>query len=171
LLGRQILQSQERITWKWALSTPAQLLPWDIIVAGVRHWEDLIAWQLADHFQQEVERIVAASEAARRNYRYRDQILSSSSDVSKDIVEGFLRRSPLVFAVFLDYALGSRGEAETRLRDGVRGEYFSGAACEEAFRLGRRCLKAIVGLKRSQVCYAATRRAEAKAKRQARRNR
>ena len=132
------------------------------LMAGVRHWEELITWQLADQFKQEVDRIVSASGAASRNYRYRDQILSASSDVSKDIAEGFLRKSPLAFAVFLDYALGSLGEAEGRLKDGVQRRYFSAAVCEDAFRLARRCFTATIRLKQSQVRYATERRKRAK---------
>jgi hypothetical protein len=74
---------------------------------GVRRYEDLFAWQLADQFKQEVSRLIELSQKASRNYAYRDQLLNAASDVSKDISEGFVRCSPLVFASFLNYALGS----------------------------------------------------------------
>ena len=74
--------------------------------------------------------------------------------MSKDIAEGFLRFSPLVFAGFLDYALGSLVEAEARLEDGVELQYFAPGVSAEAARLARRCLTATVRLKQSQIRYA-----------------
>jgi len=127
-------------------------------MTGVRRYEDLFAWQLADRFKQNVFKLVSESPLASRNFRYRDQLLEASADVSKDICEGFLRCSPLVFANFLDYALGSLAEAETRLRDGVERGYFHDVACNEAFRLAKRCGRATLGLKQSQIKYAAEKR-------------
>jgi len=123
-------------------------------MAGVRRAEDFIAWQLAEKFAKDVESLIAASPDAGRDYRYRDQLLSAATAVGKDIVEGFLRFSPLVFANFLDYALGSLGEAEGRLRDGVSRQYFSEERCRPMFLLARRCLTALVRLKQSQIRYA-----------------
>ena len=123
-------------------------------MAGVRRYEDLFAWQLADQFKREVYRLVTGSRTASLNFRYRDQFLEASDAVSKDICEGFLRCSPRVFAGFLDYALGSLVEAERRLRDGLERGYFQEAECEQAFRLARRCFTATLRLKQSQVKYA-----------------
>ena len=123
-------------------------------MAGVRRYQDFVAWQLAELFQERVVAIVNGSPAASRNYRYRDQLLEAASAVSKDIAEGFLRCAPLVFANFLDYALGSLGEAERRLHDGIQREYFSVGDCAVAFQLARRCLTAMIRLKQSQLRYA-----------------
>jgi four helix bundle protein len=123
-------------------------------MAGVRNYESLFAWQLAEQFHQQVLTLVRHSSAASCNYGYRDQLLNASSDVSKDICEGFLRCSPLVFANFLGYALGSLGEAERRLKDGLIRGYFSQPECAEALLLARRCFTAIIRLKQSQIRYA-----------------
>jgi four helix bundle protein len=123
-------------------------------MAGFRHVEDFIAWQLADEFKSEVFRVVRSSVHAQKDLKYRSQILGAATSVTKNITEGFLRHSPRTFAAFLDYALGSLGEASGRLRDGVQFDYFSDQDCSPAFRLARRCSKAIVGLKHSQLEYA-----------------
>jgi four helix bundle protein len=128
---------------------------------GVRRYEDLFAWQLADQFKQEVSRLIELSQKASRNYAYRDQLLNAASDVSKDISEGFVRCSPLVFASFLNYALGSLVEAERRLEDGVQRGYFSSENCREAFRTGRRCFTATIRLKQSQIRYSKQKSREA----------
>ena len=116
----------------------------------VRRYQDLIAWQLGDRFEREVHRLVLGSAEARSDERYKKQILEASTSVPVNICEGFLRFSRTDFARFLSYALGSLGEASRRLHTGIRRNYFSEAECELAFRLGRRCVGATIGLKRSQ---------------------
>ena len=119
-----------------------------------RHHTELFAWQLADSFKKEVLRLVRQSRAIRRHFRFRDQLIDATTDVDKDIVEGFRRKQPLEFARFLDYALASLAEAEERLRDGILLEYFVAGDCDQAFRFAKRCLKACVELKKSQIRYA-----------------
>src|SRR5215510_11113317 len=118
---------------------------------GLRRYQDFVAWQLAEAFNEEVHRLVLGCPNATRNFRYRDQILDASDGVSDNFVEGFLRRAPRSFALFLDYALSSLGEAERRLHQGIRKGYFNDTDCAEAFQLARRCLTAMVRLKQSQI--------------------
>ncbi|MGE5836836.1 MAG: four helix bundle protein [Acidobacteriota bacterium] len=105
-------------------------------------------------FRKEVFRLVRGSPDALRDYRYRDQLRNAAGGISKHITEGYLRFSPLDFARFLDYALGSLGEAERRLRDGVELDYFKAADCREAFQFAKRCFVAARRLKESQIRYA-----------------
>lgn len=123
-------------------------------MAGVRRYEDFDAWQLAEAFRKEVFRLVRGSPDALRDYRYRDQLRNAAGGISKHITEGYLRFSPLDFARFLDYALGSLGEAERRLRDGVELDYFKAADCREAIQFAKRCFVAVRRLKESQIRYA-----------------
>ncbi len=120
---------------------------------AARHFRELIAWQLADAFKQEVQQIVLESRTARDDLRYRSQLLEAAAAVSKDIAEGFLRHSAGSFVRFLDYGLGSLVEAETRLSDGVQRGYFPDGRCAHALRLARRCLTATIRLKKSQQDY------------------
>jgi four helix bundle protein len=119
-------------------------------VAGIRRYRDLIAWQMANAFKSEVLSLVQNSALVQRDLRYRDQLVNASTAVTKDIAEGFLRCSPATFAAFLGYALGSLGEAEDRLEDGVLLGYFRREDCEAALRFGRRAAVAITRLKQSQ---------------------
>ena len=123
-------------------------------MAGVRRDRDFAAWQLADGFKREVFRLVRQSRDASRDFKYRDQLRDAAAGITKHITEGYLRFSPLDFARFLDYALGSTGEAERRLRDGIELGYFPDADCREAFRFAKRCFVATLRLKQSQLRYA-----------------
>jgi len=121
---------------------------------GVRRYEDFDAFQLAEGFKSEVFRIVKSSPEAMRDHRFRSQLFDAAAGPGKHIAEGFLRRSPRAFALFLDYALGSLVEAQRRLGDGVELEYYENAICQPALKLGHRCFKATARLKQSQIKYA-----------------
>ena len=116
----------------------------------VGDYRELIAWQLADQFKSEVFRLLKSSPDAWSNWKYRIQLLDAASSVPANLVEGFRRFSSGDFPRFIDYSLGSMGEAEQRLRDGIELGYFKEEDCAAAFRLARRCLTASVRLKQSQ---------------------
>jgi four helix bundle protein len=109
-----------------------------IRVMSVRRYQDLIAWQMAEAFKNEVFRIVLASPRACADRRYKDQLLAAAESVSANVAEGFVRGSPGDFRRFLRIALGSLVEAEVRLRDGIALSYFGDRDCELAFRYARR---------------------------------
>lgn len=117
---------------------------------GARHYKELIAWQLAEQFKNEVYGVLQASTRASQDQPYAQQLTGAASSVTSNIAEGFLRFAPGDFKRFLDYALGSLGEAEGRLADGIQLGYFEAVSCEKAFRFAKRCLVATVRLKQSQ---------------------
>jgi four helix bundle protein len=90
------------------------------------------------------------SPEARKDLRYRSQILEAARGVPSSIVEGFRRCNPGDFRRFLDFSIASIGEAEQRLEDGIELGYFSAADCVEAFRLAKLCMTACIRLKQSQ---------------------
>ena len=120
---------------------------------GVRRYQDLHAWQLAEAFSDEVTQLLKESREGWRDLSFREQLLDAAGAVPSDVSEGFLRFSPAQFCLFLDYGLASLGEAERRVHRGVRIGYFRAERCEQAFRLARRCLTACVRLKQSQQRY------------------
>lgn len=117
---------------------------------AVRHYRDLIAWQLAEAFTAEIGRLVDASPNGQADLLYCRQLLGAAESVGSNVAEGFLRCSPADFARFLSYALGSLAEAETRLQHGVRRRFFAEDDTVAAQILARRTLTAIVRLKQSQ---------------------
>jgi four helix bundle protein len=129
---------------------------------GVRHYKDLVAWQLAEQFKDHVFALVDGSVEVQRDLRFRSQITEAASAISKDLAEGFLRFSPASLMQFIDYACGSLAEAERRLHDGRQRGLFTASACEPAFRLGCRCLTAMIRLKQSQQRYLRDKESERK---------
>jgi four helix bundle protein len=127
-------------------------------MAGVRRYQDLIAYQVGALFKQAVFRLVSGSKAAQKDLRFRSQLVEAARSVPTNIVEGFRRCSPGDFARFLNIALSSLGEAEEHLKDGIELGYFRHDDCAEAFALARRCLTASVRLKRAQLQFLPTRR-------------
>ncbi len=125
---------------------------------AVRKYQDLIAWQVGQAFKVEVMRLVQRSEGAQRDFKFRSQLIEATRGVPGNLIEGFLRYAPREFARFLGISIGSLGEAENHLRDGILLGYFIEAECGEAFRLARRCLTASVRLKRSQQRFLKPRR-------------
>jgi four helix bundle protein len=136
----------------------------------IRHFRELIAWQLADAFESEVVRLLQSSQGAWRDFSYRDEILDALSSVPSNIAEGFTRRSPREVCRFLDYSLSSLSEVEVRLASGIKRRYFDATQCAEAMSLARRTLTATVRFKQSQVRYLARIKAQPPPSRRGRRS-
>ena len=116
----------------------------------MRRIDDLVAYQFAVEFKLEVYRIVNESADAQHAYKYKDQLLDAASGIEACLAEGFARFLPGEFGQFIRYALGSLGEAETRLGDGVARGYFLATTCATALTWGRRCRGASRALLASQ---------------------
>jgi four helix bundle protein len=120
----------------------------------VRRYQDLTTWQLTEGFRREVFRVIRGSAEGWRDHRFRSQIVSACRGPSKHVAEGFLRKSPGEFARFLAYALGSIGETELHLRDGIELGYFPEADCREALRFAKRSSVAATRLMLTQKARA-----------------
>jgi four helix bundle protein len=117
---------------------------------GVWRYHQLDAWQLADAFRAEVFRLVRIRPALRRDFKFRSQLVESARAVNKDITEGFVRRSPPTFVLFLTSARASLAEAEEHLRDAIELEYLTVEECAQSLQLAKRCSVATSRLRKSQ---------------------
>jgi four helix bundle protein len=122
---------------------------------GISNVEDFAAYDFAVRFKLEVYRLIKESPGATKNFKYREQLEDASSGIEGAMSEGFGRRRPKEFALYLRYSLGSLNEARTRLQDGIDRGYFREAACKQAFIWAERCKAATNGLRRSQERRAA----------------
>jgi four helix bundle protein len=82
---------------------------------------------------------------ARRDFKFRDQILPAASSVAANVAEGYGRRAHADFARFIGIALGSLGETETWVRDGVVRQFWTSDDAAPALLL---CKRLTVGLTR-----------------------
>src|SRR5262245_57426198 len=131
-------------------------------MAGVRRYEDLEAWQLADELKRDVYALTEEGRAA-NDFKFRAQIRDSAASSTKNIAEGFGRFNPGDFAHFVEIALASAMETQDSLKDGIDRGYFIPARVAAAQRLAERTIKCstkfIVYLKREAQRRARKKRA------------
>lgn len=70
-----------------------------------------------------------------RDFAYRNQMTRSCLSVPSNIAEGYGRRNAKVFALFLDYSLGSLYEFRIQLELAVRNKLTKPEQAEHLFRL------------------------------------
>jgi four helix bundle protein len=119
----------------------------------IHRYYEFDAWKLADAFKSCVFALLKDSPDAWHDRKFRGQLVESARGPTKHIAEGFLRKSPAAFMLYLDYAVSSLAEAREHLRDGIALGYFSARSCQDAFVLCRRSMSACLALKRSQLRY------------------
>lgn len=88
-----------------------------------KEFEDLQIWQEARALSKLVFQITSEGEVS-KDYRFRDQIRSSSGSVADNIAEGFEREGNKEFVNFLSIAKGSCGEARSQIYRGYDNKYF-----------------------------------------------
>ena len=93
-------------------------------MAGVKRYEDLEAWQIADELKLEVYALTATGPAS-TDVEYRSQIRASAASATKNIAEGFGRFRPADNARFVEFSLSSTMETKDSLKDGVDRGHFS----------------------------------------------
>jgi four helix bundle protein len=98
-------------------------------MAGVKRFEDLIAWQKAREFTRQVYEVTRHDRFA-RDYSLCDQMRRATVSVMANIAEGFGRNSPSEFHHFLLIAVGSCQELRSHLYVALDCGYVSEAEFE-----------------------------------------
>ena len=103
---------------------------------GIRRFEDLVAWQLAQELSLEIFSATADGPVS-RDFKFRDQIRDSAASSARNIAAGFGRWSPGDFARFLRYSRASFQETRHHLLDGCERGYFAPALASRLANLAR----------------------------------
>ena len=110
-------------------------------MAGVKHHEDLVAWQLSEQLRQAVVAILAKPTVGRHR-TFRDQIERSARSAPSNIAEGFSRYKPREFARYMRIALGSLGETQNHLRAALNDKLITEEDFDKPWSLAVRAIKA-----------------------------
>ena len=107
---------------------------------GVRRYEDLEAWQIADELKREVYALTETGPAS-KDFKFRDQIRASAASSTKNIAEGFGRFRPAENAHFVEFSVASAMETKDSLKDGVDRGHFTPARVARAQELAERSIQ------------------------------
>ncbi len=114
-------------------------------MAGVKRYEDLVCWQLAEELEKLVFELTETGPVS-RDFNFRDEIRDSSSSATRNIAEGFGRFLPADHARFLRIARASLMETHNSARAGFNKGYFTEKDKDRMQRLCGRSGKAATGL-------------------------
>jgi four helix bundle protein len=109
-------------------------------MAGVRRYEDLEAWQIADELKREVYALTATGPSS-MDFKFRNQIRDSAASATKNIAEGFGRFRPADNARFVEFSVSSSMETKDSLKDGVDRGYFTPERVLHAQQLAERSIQ------------------------------
>ena len=83
-------------------------------MATIKRFEDLEIWQEARNLSKEIINIAKHTDL-KTDFRFKEQIKSSSGSVMDNIAEGFERNGNMEFRQFLSIAKGSAGETRSQV--------------------------------------------------------
>jgi four helix bundle protein len=83
-------------------------------MATIIRFEDLEIWQEARRLAKEIH-IISIETGLKSDFKFKEQIKSSSGSVMDNIAEGFERDGNIEFRQFLSIAKGSAGETRSQL--------------------------------------------------------
>ena len=107
---------------------------------GVKRYEDLEAWQIADELKREVYALTATGPAS-KDFEFCNQIRASAASSTKNLAEGFGRFRPAENARFVEFSLSSTMETKDSLKDGVDRGHFTPTRVARAQELAERSIK------------------------------
>ena len=107
------------------------------VFMGVRHYRDLVCWQLSTQLKSDVYAITARVHVA-KDLKFCDQIRDSARSAPRNIAEGFGRFRPADFARFLEFARASLAETQNHLDDGLELRYLTSEEYSAESRLADR---------------------------------
>jgi len=116
-------------------------------MAGVRRFEDLDCWKLANELKLEIYELTERPHV-KVDRTFCDQIRRAVASAPANIAEGFGRRSDTEFARFLDITRGSLNECRNHIRDAEDRTHIEEKERSALDSLASRAVGAVAGLQR-----------------------
>jgi four helix bundle protein len=114
-------------------------------LVGVRHYRELVCWQLSVELRRAVGEITAGGRAA-ADRTFCHQIRDATRSAPSNIAEGFARFQHRDFARFLEIARGSLMETHNHLGEGLDAGYITVEQYETLIALADRAIGATTKL-------------------------
>ena len=123
-------------------------------MATVQCFEDLKIWKMAREFYRDIFRITGYEQFS-KDYKFKDQIRTSSGSIMDNIAEGFERGGNKEFIQFLAIAKGSSGETRSQLHRAFDSQYIKEEEChllcQKAIDISKSIAALIDYLKQSEM--------------------
>ena len=123
-------------------------------MATVKRFEDLTVWKMAREFCKDIFRITSYTQFS-KDYRFKDQIRSSSGSIMDNIAEGFERDGNKEFIQFLTIAKGSCGESRSQLHRSFDYQYIENeeyeTLCQKTIEISKAISAFVSYLKQSEI--------------------
>ena len=110
-----------------------------------RDFRQLVVWQLADELQTMTLELTRTGPWA-RDFELCNEALKTTSQICRNITEGFRRHSHKEFARFLEYCEGSTGELRSLFNDAQKCGYATAQQLQPARNILYRLERALRGL-------------------------
>ena len=117
-------------------------------MATVTRFEDLEIWKEARRLAKEIH-FISIETDLKSDFKFKEQIKSSSGSAMDNIAEGFERDGNLEFRQFLSIAKGSAGETRSQLYRALDYGYIS----EEKFEILKREYENLSGKIKNFITY------------------
>ncbi|HEV7475858.1 MAG TPA: four helix bundle protein [Pyrinomonadaceae bacterium] len=113
-------------------------------MAGIRRFEEILAWQKARELVRETYRICGIAPFS-RDFGLKDQICRAAVSSMTNVAEGFSRKSSKDFAHFLDVARGSTLEVQSLLYVARDLKYIESEEFETLYKMAEETISLIAG--------------------------
>jgi four helix bundle protein len=113
-------------------------------MAGIKRFEEILAWQKARELVRETYRVCGIAPFS-RDFGLKDQICRAAVSSMTNVAEGFGRKSSKDFAHFLDVARGSTLEVQSLLYVARDLSYLPPAEFEKLYKIADETISLIGG--------------------------
>jgi four helix bundle protein len=114
---------------------------------GAKTYRELQCWQLANELKRGVYELIA-TEPAKLDVRFCNQLRDSARGGPRTIAEGFGRYRAAEFARYLEFARASLIETQNHLDDALDCRYINSTAHQDLVALANRAIGAVTNLHR-----------------------